>query len=168
MIEAEADYQAGGSNWITILNGLRQDFATLAPVLYPDNTPAGALADTIVPPTAAEQEDLIFYERAFWLYSTGHRLGDLRRLIRSARRGSIRLNLDLSRLDHFGHQLDRAASRITVGMILGSIIIGTAIVMTLADKAKLFGIPLLGVLGFLTAMLAGIWILASIRRGSRD
>lgn len=93
---------------------------------------------------------------------------DLRRLIRSARRGSIRLNLDLSRLDHFGHQLDRAASRITVGMILGSIIIGTAIVMTLADKAKLFGVPLLGVVGFLTAIISGVWILASIRRGSRD
>jgi ubiquinone biosynthesis protein len=93
---------------------------------------------------------------------------DLRRLVRSARRGSIRLNLDLSRLDNFGHQLDRAASRITVGMILGSIIIGTAIVMTLAERARIFGVPLLGVLGFASAIVAGVWILASIRRGSRN
>ncbi len=87
LIEAEADYQAGGSNWITTLNSLRQNFATLAAVIYPDNTPAGALADTIVPATAAEQEDLIFYERAFWLFATGHRLGDFRRLIRQYGRG---------------------------------------------------------------------------------
>ena len=93
---------------------------------------------------------------------------DLRRLIRSARRGSIRLNLDLTRLDHFGHQLDRAASRITIGMILGSIIVGTSIVLTMAEKTNIFGVPLIGLLGFIAAMVAGVWILVSIRRGSRD
>ena len=39
----------------------------------------GALA---VPATQAGREDLNFSERAFWLFSTGHRLGDLRRLAR--------------------------------------------------------------------------------------
>ncbi len=34
------------------------------------------------PTTQAAAVDLLFKERAFWLYLTGHRLGDLRRLIR--------------------------------------------------------------------------------------
>ena len=38
-----------------------------------------ALAD---PGTVPLREDLMFRERAFWLYLTGHRLGDLRRLMR--------------------------------------------------------------------------------------
>jgi len=29
-----------------------------------------------------EGADVLFRERAFWLYATGHRLGDMRRLIR--------------------------------------------------------------------------------------
>jgi hypothetical protein len=33
------------------------------------------------PGTADERRELFFRERAFWLYGTGHRLGDLRRLI---------------------------------------------------------------------------------------
>ena len=34
------------------------------------------------PGAEAARIDLLFRERAFWLYLTGHRLGDLRRLIR--------------------------------------------------------------------------------------
>jgi starch-binding outer membrane protein, SusD/RagB family len=32
--------------------------------------------------------DLIFRERAFWLFSTGHRVGDLRRLIKFYQRSA--------------------------------------------------------------------------------
>ena len=39
--------------------------------------------DTLaVPGSQAAAEDLLFSERAFWLYATGHRLGDMRRLVR--------------------------------------------------------------------------------------
>jgi hypothetical protein len=40
------------------------------------------LDDLAEPGTQAEAEDLLFSERAFWLFATGHRLGDMRRLIR--------------------------------------------------------------------------------------
>jgi hypothetical protein len=43
-----------------------------------DPLPA-TLAD---PGTAAAREDLLFRERAFWLFATAHRLGDMRRLVR--------------------------------------------------------------------------------------
>ena len=39
----------------------------------------GPLAD---PGVAAARVDLLFRERAFWLFGRGHRVGDLRRLIR--------------------------------------------------------------------------------------
>lgn len=71
LIEAEAALQAGDPDrWLTILNHLRQ--TAISPAL-PD------LAD---PGTADGRVDLLFRERAFWLYLTGHRQGDLRRLVR--------------------------------------------------------------------------------------
>jgi hypothetical protein len=81
LIEAEAALQAGG-DWLTILNDLRQDANALYGVLYPENPPSGGLAPLTDPGTAAGRTDLLFSERAFWLFNTGHRLGDLRRLIR--------------------------------------------------------------------------------------
>jgi hypothetical protein len=72
LIEAEAALQAGDPNGMTtILNDLR--------LLFPDYGLAGDLA---TPGSQSEAEDLLFTERAFWLFATGHRLGDMRRLIR--------------------------------------------------------------------------------------
>jgi hypothetical protein len=71
LIEAEAQLQASDLSGMTAtLNALRQAFPDLG------------LADLTDPATQVEGEDLLFSERAFWLFATGHRLGDLRRLIR--------------------------------------------------------------------------------------
>jgi len=76
LMEAEAALHAGDPNWIAILNTLRADDVT--PALPP-------LTD---PGTADARVDLLYSERAFWLYNTGRRLGDLRRLIRNYGRGA--------------------------------------------------------------------------------
>ncbi|MDQ6769788.1 MAG: hypothetical protein M3Z54_07360 [Gemmatimonadota bacterium] len=44
-------------------------------------TPTG-LADLVDPGTQVARENLTFAERAFWMYATAHRIGDMRRLIR--------------------------------------------------------------------------------------
>ena len=40
------------------------------------------ITDPGTTPDTAARTNLMFYERAFWLFSTGHRLGDMRRLLR--------------------------------------------------------------------------------------
>jgi hypothetical protein len=77
LIEAEAALQAGDAvTWLAKLNELRAALATLRP-----ETP-GTLAPLADPGTPDARVDLMFSERAFWFFGTGHRLGDLRRLIR--------------------------------------------------------------------------------------
>lgn len=75
LIEAEAQLQADnlGVQWILTVNALRS---------------AAGLQLLVNPPTYAERVSLHFAERAFWLYMTGHRLGDLRRLVRQYDRGA--------------------------------------------------------------------------------
>ena len=93
---------------------------------------------------------------------------DLRRLVKEARRGRMKMELDLKRLDHFGHQLDRSANRLTVGIITAALIVGSSIVMTVEGGPTLFGLPLFGFLGFLLAFLAGVWLVISIWRSGRE
>ena len=45
------------------------------------------MPDLVAPATQAAREDLMFRERAFWLYMTGHRLADMRRLVRPVAQG---------------------------------------------------------------------------------
>ena len=69
LIEAEAALDADDvPGWLGILNQLRVD--------------AGMAGDLTDPGTPDGQARLHFEERAWWLYATGHRLGDLRRMIR--------------------------------------------------------------------------------------
>lgn len=90
LIEAEAQLRAGNfsgaGGTLAILNTLRSSAAALLTVLHPQQVqtfqsalPMAPLAD---PGTADAQRQLFFQERALWLYNTGHRLGDLRRLVR--------------------------------------------------------------------------------------
>ena len=75
LIEAEAALAANDPNtWLAKLNVARATKSGMAPLTDPVN------------PTA--RVDLMFRERAFWLFMTGHRLGDLRRLVRQYGRGA--------------------------------------------------------------------------------
>jgi hypothetical protein len=78
LIEAEAAlHGANAVGWAAALNALRAD-STDTKVVF-----ASALsADSTTAATQATQADIMFRERAFWLFGTGTRLGDLRRLVR--------------------------------------------------------------------------------------
>ncbi len=80
LIEAEAALKASQvGTWAAQLRALRADSADTH-VMFPaaDSLPA----DSAELASSNAQVDLTFRERAFWLYGTGARLGDLRRLIR--------------------------------------------------------------------------------------
>jgi len=79
LIEAEAALQAGNAaGALTILNALRSNNALLALRGYG----ATSLPPLTLQATQAAQVDQLFKERAYWMFLTSHRLGDLRRLIR--------------------------------------------------------------------------------------
>jgi hypothetical protein len=77
LIEAEAALNAAAPDVATYLAKMNEARATKA-----------GLAPLTDPGTQTARVDLLFRERAFWMFGTGHRLGDLRRLIRQYGRGS--------------------------------------------------------------------------------
>jgi ubiquinone biosynthesis protein len=92
---------------------------------------------------------------------------DLARLVKDARRGRMRVDLDLKRLDNFGDRLDNTLDRMTIGIMTASLVIGSSIVMTVGGGPALFGISvltLLGLLGYLIAFVNSLWIILSIWR----
>lgn len=94
---------------------------------------------------------------------------DFSRLIKMARKGRIEVHVDVYSLREVGNQLDRATSRLTLGVVIAALIIGSAIVLNAqGHRDDLFGLPLFGLLGFAGAALGGIWLLVSIWRSGRD
>jgi ubiquinone biosynthesis protein len=96
---------------------------------------------------------------------------DFARLLREARRGKTRIDLDLKRLDSFGRQLDSTLDRVTVGILTASLVIGSAIVLTVKDGPVFLGIPVLpalGMVGYVLAFLNSLWIAYGIWRQGRE
>jgi hypothetical protein len=106
LIQAEADLHAGNAAWLTTLNTLRTtgvytDVDTLIDQIVPNAVDTakrdttfwydtawvagtggvGHLGPLTDPGTADGRLALLFHERAYWLYLTGERQGDLRRLV---------------------------------------------------------------------------------------
>jgi ubiquinone biosynthesis protein len=95
---------------------------------------------------------------------------DFARLLREARRGKMRVDLDLKRLDQFGERMERTLDRGTMGVMTASLVIGSAIVMSVPDGPVVLGIPVLttlGLAGYTAAFLNSVWIIYGMWR-SRD
>lgn len=76
LIEAEAQLAAGNPAWLTTLNALRAAQHTIGTTTTP------VMAPLVDPGTPDARLDLFFREKAMWTFTRGHRLGDLRRLVR--------------------------------------------------------------------------------------
>ena len=92
---------------------------------------------------------------------------DLHRLLRAARRGRMRVQVEVDALKAFGDQVDRAVSRLTLGVVTAALIVGSSIVLNSAGGVSSSGLRVLGTIGFIGAAAGGLWVLFSIWRGGR-
>ncbi|MCF8167126.1 MAG: phosphotransferase [Rhodoferax sp.] len=92
---------------------------------------------------------------------------DLSRLIRNARRGRIHIGIELEHLRRVGDQIDRAANRLAMALVIAALIIGSSIVMNVQGGPTLLGLPMFGLLGFVGAVLGGLWLVRAIWRSGR-
>jgi len=92
---------------------------------------------------------------------------DVSRLLRNARRGRVHVGIDIAHLKRVGDQIDRAANRLTMALVIAALIIGSSIVMTVQGGPTLFGLPAFGFLGFASAFLGGLWLVRAIWRSSK-
>ena len=92
---------------------------------------------------------------------------DAARLLRNARRGKVQVGIELAHLKRVGDQIDRAANRLAMALVIASLVIGSSIVMTVQGGPTLFGLPVFGFLGFAGAVVCGLWLIRAIWRSSR-
>jgi ubiquinone biosynthesis protein len=91
---------------------------------------------------------------------------DVSRLLRSARRGRVHVGIELAHLKRVGDQIDRAANRLSMALVIAALIVGSSIVMNVQGGPTLFGLPLFGFLGFVGAVVGGLWLVRAIWRSN--
>jgi ubiquinone biosynthesis protein len=93
--------------------------------------------------------------------------GDVAQLLRRARQGHVQVGIEIAHLKRTGDQIDRAASRLSVALVIAALIIGSSIIMTVGGGPQLLGLPAFGLLGFIGAAAGGLWLVHAIRHSTR-
>ncbi|MDP1935887.1 MAG: AarF/UbiB family protein [Hylemonella sp.] len=91
---------------------------------------------------------------------------DLAQLMRRVRQGRVQVGIEVAHLKRTGDLIDRAASRVSIALVIAALIIGSSIVMTVGGGPQLLGLPAFGLLGFVGAVAGGLWLVRAVRRSA--
>ncbi|RJR33085.1 MAG: 2-polyprenylphenol 6-hydroxylase [Desulfobacteraceae bacterium] len=92
--------------------------------------------------------------------------GEVRNILRQARDGKIKIEFEHRGLESMLTTHDRISNRIAFAIVLASLVIGSSLIVVADIPPRWYGIPVVGLAGFLVAGMMGFWLLISIlRRG---
>ena len=91
----------------------------------------------------------------------------LYRIIKAVEQGELSVVFQLDKLERLISSLENASNLLTIGIITGSIIIGSSMIITTGVRPFLFGLPALGVIGYLLSVVLGLWLAAKILRNRK-
>jgi ubiquinone biosynthesis protein len=92
---------------------------------------------------------------------------DFTRLMRRLEHDNLTVNFQHRGLEHLEETVGTAANRITLGLIVGSLIVGSSLIVKTGIGPQLFGYPALGIIGYLISALFGFYIVIDIVRHTR-
>lgn len=79
-------------------------------------------------------------------------------------RGDLTLTFRHTGLSTLNNTLERISNRVTFGIIIAALIVGSSMIITTGVKPLLFGFPVLGVIGYLVSGLLGLGLIVTILR----
>ncbi len=88
----------------------------------------------------------------------------LKAFFRKMDKGDLTLTFKHTGLSTLNNTLERISNRVTFGIIIAALIVGSSMIITTGVKPLLFGFPALGVVGYLVSGLLGIWLIINILR----
>lgn len=89
---------------------------------------------------------------------------ELRRVVRRLESDNFTINFQHRGLEQIDTSLKTAANRLTLGVIIGALIIGSSMIVTTGIHPLLFGYPALGIVGYLISALLGLYVIWNIIR----
>jgi ubiquinone biosynthesis protein len=89
---------------------------------------------------------------------------DLTGMIRQQR---LRLQIEHKGLETMLATQDQTSNRMSFAIIIAALIIGSALIVISEIPPLVFGISLIGIIGYLVAAVMGIWLLVAIIKKGR-
>lgn len=93
--------------------------------------------------------------------------GELYRIVRRIEHDDLTIRFQHQGLENLDDALKTASNRITLGVIIGSLIVGSSLIITTQIPPFLFGHSAFGIIGYLLSALLGLYVVYDIVRHGR-
>jgi ubiquinone biosynthesis protein len=81
--------------------------------------------------------------------------------------GDLGLHFHLDKLESLVNTLENSSNRLTTGIIVAALIMGSSMIITTGVGPFIFGFPVLGVIGYLISTVMGLWLVVTILRAKK-
>ena len=81
--------------------------------------------------------------------------------------GDLRFHLEHENLGGLLSTLENISNRLTLGVIIAAMIIGSSMIITTGISPHLFGFPALGIVGYVISGILGLWLTVNILRSRK-
>jgi ubiquinone biosynthesis protein len=93
--------------------------------------------------------------------------GDLRRVLRRIEHDDLTIRFQHIGLEDLDDALKTASNRITLGVVIAALLVGSSLIVTTKIEPYLFGYPALGIIGYILSALLGLYVIWDIVRHGR-
>lgn len=92
---------------------------------------------------------------------------DLIDAIKKFREGKIKFIFEHRGLEKLTREISRSTMRLSLSMVIASIIVGSSLIMQINTGPVILGYPVQRIIGYIVAILLGITLIISLRKGKR-
>ncbi len=87
------------------------------------------------------------------------------RILKKIEKDNLKINLQHRGLEELDDAISDASNKITLGIIIGCLLVGSSLIVTSKTPPIVFGFPILGIGGFVLSFLLGLYVAFDILRG---
>ena len=90
--------------------------------------------------------------------------GSIQRILQKMEQGELDIKFRHENLGGLQKSMDNVSNRLSFSIILGSVIIGSSMIITTGVEPLIFGYPAIGLVGYLISAILGLFVVVSIFR----
>ncbi len=125
---------------------------------------ADILRDRLTPKALASRASEAGRDVAEALQTLPH---DLMEIVAKTRGDRFQIQFVHRNLEHLVQVMDRASNRLSFAVVIAALIVGSSFILQRGAGPHLFGLPALGLVGFVAATVLGLWLAVGILRSGR-
>lgn len=90
---------------------------------------------------------------------------EILRIVKKVEKDNLKINLQHRGLEELGDTISDASNKITLGIIIGCLLVGSSMIVSSKTPPIVFGFPILGIVGYVLSLLLGLYVAFDILRG---